>query len=76
MESQNPWLYESEKIEKHHSAGGRRVACRLCDATAHIVTDESHFVRIDKTFNKSKHYIELANGSRANNVAIKRATLR
>jgi len=43
-----------------------------CGATAHIVTDVSKFTKFDDTFNPDKHFIELANGTRANNVALKR----
>lgn len=40
-----------------------------CGATAHIVTDESKFVNFDVTFRPERHYIELADGTRTNNVA-------
>ena len=43
-----------------------------CGATAHIITDESCFTKFDGTFRPSEHYVELADGSRANNVALKR----
>ena len=43
-----------------------------CGATTHIVTDESKFVKFDDTFVPEKHYIELADGAKSNNVAQKR----
>lgn len=43
-----------------------------CGATAHIITDENKFLRFDDTFNGDKHFMELADGTRANNVAVKR----
>ena len=43
-----------------------------CGATAHIVTDESQFVRYDHSFCKNNHFIELADGTRTNCVALKR----
>ena len=41
-----------------------------CGATSHIITEKSKFTRFDRKFNSSKHYIELANGTRANNVPL------
>ena len=43
-----------------------------CGATTHIVHDITKFIRFDKHFNPNNHYIELADGSRANKVALKR----
>ncbi|XP_061748966.1 uncharacterized protein LOC133547165 [Nerophis ophidion] len=43
-----------------------------CGATSHIITEKSKFTRFDDTFNPNKHYMELANGTRKNNVALKR----
>ena len=37
-------------------------------ASSHILNDQSKFVDLDKNFNSSKHYIELADGSRKNNI--------
>ena len=47
-----------------------------CGATAHIVTDERRFINFDDTFNPAKHFIELADGSKASNVALKRGEVR
>ncbi|MCW4346512.1 MAG: reverse transcriptase domain-containing protein [Candidatus Thiodiazotropha endolucinida] len=47
-----------------------------CGATAHIITDETKFMRFDDTFNGDKHFMELADGTRANNVAVKRGDAR
>ena len=43
-----------------------------CGATAHIVTDKSRFTNFDESFRPDKHYIELANGTKSNNVALAR----
>ena len=43
-------------------------------ATTHIVTDRSKFVQFDDSFNPQTHFIELANGKRANNLAQGRGT--
>ena len=42
-----------------------------CGATAHV-TDDSCFWSIDESFKPGEHFIELADGKRANNVALKR----
>ena len=41
-----------------------------CGATAHIITNEKCFVKFDKTFRPSEHFIELADGRRKNNKAL------
>ena len=41
-----------------------------CGATAHIVTDKDKFTQFDKYFDPSSHYIELADGSRTNNIVL------
>ena len=45
-----------------------------CGATARIVNTDENFSNDDPTFNSAEHYIELADGSRKNNVAVKRGT--
>lgn len=44
-----------------------------CGATSHIINEINQFTRFDETFNPEKHYMELADGSKSNNVALKRA---
>ena len=46
-----------------------------CGATAHIITDESKFSSFDQSFRPESHYIELADGTRSNNVALKRGNV-
>ncbi|XP_060758362.1 uncharacterized protein LOC132869011 [Neoarius graeffei] len=41
-------------------------------ATSHIITDIGKFKKFDRTFQPEKHFIELADGTRANGVALKR----
>ena len=43
-----------------------------CGATTHIATDKSKFVNFDENFNLEIHFIELADGTRCNNIALKR----
>ena len=46
-----------------------------CGATSHIVTDDSNFISLDEYFKPSEHFIELADGSRSNNVVLKRGSI-
>ena len=39
-----------------------------CGATVHIVKDETKFIKFDESFDPSSHFIELADGSKTNNV--------
>jgi len=39
-----------------------------CGATAHIVYDQNNFIRFDRNFDTSKHFIELADGTRSNGI--------
>ena len=41
-------------------------------ASSHIITNVDKFINIDKTFNPSTHFIELADGSRNNNMVTAR----
>jgi predicted aspartyl protease len=41
-------------------------------ATSHIVITKDVLKRVDGNFNPAKHYMELADGTRRNNVALKR----
>ncbi|CAB3992128.1 Retrovirus-related Pol poly from transposon TNT 1-94 [Paramuricea clavata] len=43
-----------------------------CGATTHIVNDKSKFTSFDESFNPEVHFIELADGTRYNNIALKR----
>lgn len=43
-----------------------------CGATSHIFNDLSKFTKFDSNFNPSEHFIELANGVKTNNLAMKR----
>ena len=43
-----------------------------CGATAPIITDKDKFLRFDESFNGDKHFREVADETRANNVALKR----
>lgn len=43
-----------------------------CGATTHIINDESKFNKFNDNFTPDKHYIELADGTGSNNVALKR----
>ena len=56
-------------VTSEHRVNGLLVDC---GATTHIVHELDKFVRFDKHFNPQNHYIELADGSRSNNVALKK----
>jgi len=56
--------------------GENKVLLVDCGATSHIITDKSKFTSFDESFRPETHYIELANGSRSNNVALKRGDVR
>ena len=45
-----------------------------CGATAHIINEERYFTSFDESYQPENHFIELADGSRSNNVAKKRGT--
>ena len=43
-----------------------------CGATAHIINDESLFINKNLNFDSEKHFIELADGSKKNNIVLMR----
>ena len=43
-----------------------------CRATNHVITYKSKFINFDKNFEPGNHFVELADGSWANNIVIKR----
>ena len=43
-----------------------------CGATTHIVNDKNKFTSFDENFNPEVHFIELADGTRRNNIALSR----
>lgn len=47
-----------------------------CGATSHIITEESTFTKFVEAFDPNAHYMELADGTRMNNVALKRGMQR
>ena len=46
-----------------------------CGATTHIVNHDSNFISEDPSFIPADHFIELADGSRSNNIALKRGSI-
>ena len=46
-----------------------------CGATTHIVNSDENFIYEDTSFNPADHFVELADGTRSNNVAKKRGTV-
>ena len=57
-----------DALDNIHEVKGMLVDC---GATTHIVTDESKFINFDENFNPASYFIELADGSRSNNLALK-----
>ncbi len=45
-----------------------------CGATTHIINDITKFTSLEERFNPNEHFIELADGSRNNNIALKKGT--
>lgn len=43
-----------------------------CGATSHILIEKNDFTKFDENFDPKSHYMELADGARMNNVALKR----
>ena len=43
-----------------------------CGATTHIANDLAQYICVDKDVNPDEHYMELADGSRSNNIARKK----
>ena len=43
-----------------------------CNAINHVITDKSKFINFDQNFESGNHFVELADGSRANNIVQKR----
>ena len=46
-----------------------------CGATCHIVNDDSLFISHDSDFNPASHFLERADGSKSDNVALKKGTV-
>ena len=61
-----------ENVSGKPTSGKSNTLLVHCGATAHIITDLSKFTKFDDTFKPDKHFIDLANGTRAKNVALKR----
>ena len=45
-----------------------------CGATDHVINDEKYFINFDEKYLPENHFIELADGSRTNNMVKKRGT--
>lgn len=73
LRSNEAYVKESNS---HGDPEEERVNAVLVDtgATTHIIRDKSKFTHLDESFNPEKHYIELADGNRYNNVALGRGT--
>ena len=46
-----------------------------CGATTHIVNKDENFIQVDPSFKPEEHFMEPADGTRANNVAKKKGTV-
>ena len=63
---------QSYEASGNSTASRRNTLLVDCGATAHIVNDKSKFTKFDNSFKPEKHFIELADGSCSNNVALGR----
>ena len=61
---------EDRTSQRHNNPKGLLVDTR---ATYHIVTKNS-FKRVDRTFRPTEHYMDLADGTKIRNIAVKRGT--
>ena len=61
-----------ENVSGKPTSGKPKTLFVYCGATAHVVADMSKFTKFDDTFKPDKLFTELANGTRAKNVALKR----
>ena len=43
-----------------------------CSATEHVIINKSKFINFDQNFEPGQHFVELADGSQANNIVLKR----
>ena len=43
-----------------------------CGATEHVINDKTKFINFDQNFDPQSHFIELVDGSRINNLVLKR----
>lgn len=63
-------IYDKENLKMN----GDETLLPDCGATTHIVNSDENLIDIDTTFKPAEHFIELAEGSKSNNVALKRGT--
>ena len=71
-EVEHSFVFETNAHASERATGKANALLVYCGATTHIINDESKFNRVDDNFTPDKHYIELADGTRSNNVALKR----
>jgi len=69
---EHSFAFEAKVSSNEINNAGPNMLLVDCGATAHIITDESKFINFDESFRPEKHFIELANGTKCNNVAHKR----
>ena len=62
------------KTEQVHLVGLHSMLVDCGATITHIVTDKSKFVSFDQNFNPSDHFIELADGTKKNNLALGKGT--
>ena len=71
-EVEHSFAFETNAYVNANTTGKPNALLVDCGATTHIINDESKFSKLDDKFTLEKHYIELADGTRSNNVALKR----
>ena len=66
------------KVGEGSSENQSKIYSLLVDSgcTSHIVVDDSSFVDFDEDFVPEKHFIELADGRKYNNIALKRGSVK
>lgn len=71
-EVENSFTFDTNAHAGGSSTGKPNALLVDCGATTHIINDEAKFSKFDDKFTPEKYYIELADGTQSNNVALKR----
>ena len=69
-EVEHSFVFETNAHASERTTGKANALLVVFGATAHIINNESKFNRVNDNFTPYKHYIELADGTRSNNVAL------
>ena len=74
-EAEHSFVFRANMYEDDRNSMKTDMLLVDCGATSHIITDESKFDKFDKSF-QPENYMELADGTKSNNVALKRGIVK